>query len=63
MANATVSRIGQVNGSGDVNSTSNGFMLPVTTVITCGTGSFGSSSGESLIESFLLKNFSIIQSF
>ena len=40
-------------GSGDVNSTSNGFMLPVATVITCGTGSFGSSSGESLIESFI----------
>ena len=39
--------------SGDVNSTSNGFMLPVATVITCGTGSFGSSSSESLIESFI----------
>ena len=34
----------------DVNNTSNGFMLPVATVITCGTGSFG---GESLIESFI----------
>ena len=40
-------------GSSDVNSTSNGYMLPVATVITCGTGSFGSSSGESLIESFI----------
>ncbi len=39
-------------GSSNVNSTSNGFMLPVATVITCGTGSFASSS-ESLIESFL----------
>ena len=37
-------------GDNDVNSTSNGFMLPVATVITCGTGSFG---GESLIESFI----------
>ena len=27
-------------GDNDVNSTSNGFMLPVATVITCGTGSF-----------------------
>ena len=34
----------------DVNNTSNGFMLPIATVITCGTGSFG---GESLIESFI----------
>ena len=40
-------------GSSDVNGTSNGFMLPVATVITCGTGSFASSSGESLIESFI----------
>ena len=40
-------------GSSDVNSTSNGYMLPVATVITCGTGSFGASSGESLIESFI----------
>ena len=40
-------------GSSDVNSTSNGFMLPVATVITCGTGSFGSGSSESLIESFI----------
>jgi len=40
-------------GSNNVNSLSNGFMLPVATVITCGTGSFGSSSGESLIESFI----------
>ena len=40
-------------GSSDVNSTSNGYMLPIATVITCGTGSFGSSSGESLIESFI----------
>ena len=40
-------------GSSNVNNTSNGFMLPVATVITCGTGSFGSSSGESLIESFI----------
>jgi len=37
-------------GSSDVNSTSNGFMLPVATVITCGTGSFG---GDALIESFI----------
>ena len=37
--------------SSDVNSTNNGFMLPVATVITCGTGSFGSE--ESLIEAFL----------
>ncbi len=37
-------------GSSDVNSTSNGFMLPVATVITCGTGSF---SGDALIESFI----------
>ena len=36
---------------GDVNNTSNGFMLPVATVITCGTGSF--ASGESLSESFI----------
>ncbi len=36
--------------SDDVNNTSNGFMLPVATVITCGTGSF--ASGESLIEDF-----------
>jgi len=40
-------------GSSDVNGTSNGFMLPVATVITCGTGSFAGSSGESLIESFI----------
>ena len=32
------------NGS-DVNNTSNGFMLPVATVITCGTGSFGEGEG------------------
>ena len=37
--------------SGDVGSTSNGFMLPVATVITCGTGSYG--DGESLSESFI----------
>ena len=37
--------------SGDVGNTSNGFMLPVATVITCGTGSFG--EGESLTESFI----------
>ena len=36
--------------SSHVNSTSNGFMLPVATVITCGTGSFG---GDSIVESFL----------
>ncbi len=36
--------------SNDVNNTSNGFMLPVATVITCGTGSF--ASGESLMEDF-----------
>jgi len=40
-------------GSSNVNSTTNGFMLPVASVITCGTGSFGESSGESLIESFI----------
>ena len=39
-------------GSSDVNGTSNGFMLPVATVITCGTGSFA-GSGESLIEAFI----------
>ena len=39
-------------GSSNVNSTSNGFMLPVATVITCGTGSFA-SSGEALSESFI----------
>ena len=39
-------------GSSNVNSTSNGFMLPVATVITCGTGSFASSN-EALSESFL----------
>ena len=39
-------------GDNDVNGTSNGFMLPVATVITCGTGSFA-SGGESLIESFI----------
>ena len=38
-------------GSGDINSTNNGFMLPVATVLTCGTGSFGSE--ECLTESFL----------
>jgi hypothetical protein len=37
--------------SSNVNNTSNGFMLPVATVITCGTGSFG--SGEALSESFI----------
>ena len=37
-------------GDNDVNSTSNGFMLPVATVITCGTGSF---SGDALTESFI----------
>jgi hypothetical protein len=37
--------------SGDVNATNNGFMLPIATVITCGTGSFG--GGESLTEAFL----------
>ena len=37
--------------SSNVNATNNGFMLPVATVITCGTGSF--SSGEALIESFI----------
>ncbi len=37
--------------SSNVNNTSNGFMLPVATVITCGTGSFGSD--EALIESFI----------
>ena len=36
---------------GDVSATNNGFMLPVATVITCGTGSFGSE--ESLSEAFL----------
>ena len=38
-------------GGGDVNNTSNGFMLPVATVITCGTGSY--ASGESLTEEFI----------
>jgi len=38
--------------SSNLNSTSNGFMLPVATVITCGTGSFA-SSGEALSESFI----------
>ena len=37
--------------SSNVNNTSNVFMLPVATVITCGTGSFG--SGEALSESFI----------
>ncbi len=37
--------------SSHVNSTNNGFMLPIATVITCGTGSF--ASGESLIEAFI----------
>ena len=37
--------------SSNVNNTTNGFMLPVATVITCGTGSFGSE--EALIESFI----------
>jgi hypothetical protein len=37
--------------SSNLNNTSNGFMLPVATVITCGTGSFGSE--EALIESFI----------
>ena len=37
-------------GSSEVNSTSNGFMLPVATIITCGTGSF---SGDALSESFI----------
>ena len=38
-------------GTSNLNSANNGFMLPVATVITCGTGSFG--SGESLSEAFL----------
>ena len=37
--------------SSNVNSTNNGFMLPVATVITCGTGSFGSD--ECLSEAFI----------
>ena len=37
--------------SNNVNNTNNGFMLPVATVITCGTGSFASE--EALIESFI----------
>ncbi|MBT3300148.1 MAG: hypothetical protein HN657_02760, partial [Candidatus Marinimicrobia bacterium] len=37
-------------GSGDINNSSNGFMLPIATMITCATGSF---SGSSIIESFL----------
>jgi hypothetical protein len=37
--------------SSNVNSTNNGFMLPIVTVITCGTGSFGSD--ECLSEAFL----------
>ena len=42
-----------VSGFGDsnVNGTSNGFMLPVATVITCGTGSFGQE--EALSETFI----------
>ena len=38
--------------SSNVNGTSNGFMLPVATVITCGTGSFGTSQ-EALSETFI----------
>jgi hypothetical protein len=37
--------------SSNVNGTTNGFMLPIATVITCGTGSFG--SGEALCEAFI----------
>ena len=37
--------------SSNVNATNNGFMLPIATVITCGTGSFG--SGECLSEAFI----------
>jgi len=37
--------------SGNINSLSNGFKLPIATVITCGTGSF--SSGTSLSETFV----------
>jgi len=37
--------------SADVGSANNGFMLPIATVITCGTGSFGSE--ESISEAFL----------
>ena len=43
-----------------MSSTSNGFMLPVATVITCGTGSFA-SGGESLIESFIRRVQPLIQ--
>ena len=35
----------------DINGTSNGFMLPVATVITCGTGSFGQE--EAMSEAFI----------
>ena len=38
-------------GSSNVNGTTNGFMLPIATVITCGTGSFG--NGEALSEAFI----------
>ena len=37
--------------SSNVNGTTNGFMLPIATVITCGTGSFG--NGEALAEAFI----------
>ena len=38
-------------GNGNINSLSNGFKLPIATVITCGTGSF--ASGTSISEAFL----------
>ena len=38
-------------GNGNINSLSNGFKLPVATVITCGTGSF--ASGTSISEAFV----------
>ena len=38
-------------GNGNINSLSNGFKLPVATVITCGTGSF--ASGTSIAEAFV----------
>ena len=40
-------------GSGNINNLNNGYMLPFATVLTCDTGSFGSSwGGEALSESF-----------
>ena len=41
--------------SADVGDANNGFMLPIATVITCGTGSFGTE--ESISEAFLYVSF------